>query len=101
VHLSKSAQSVLFFDGEGSPTQCGRRQQREDNTVAGLISLENFTLDEWFARFITQLIPHLFLRFTKSQSLWLREEVAEQDTVMFGVRDGIMRSCRSYEVRGN
>jgi hypothetical protein len=59
------------------PTQSRRRQQRENDTITGPVSLEHFTLDECLTRTTTQLLPHLFLGLTESQSLRLSKEIAK------------------------
>ena len=83
------------------PTKRSRRQQREHDAVARLVPLEHLALHQRLARAGSDLPPHFFLRLPEREGLGLCEEVREQDTVVLGVGDGVLRGSGRDEVCGD
>ena len=71
-------------------TQYLRCQQRENNAITRLISFKHLALHERFTCTLTKLLPHLFLRLAKCQSLRLGKEVGKKDPMVFTVVDGVV-----------
>ena len=79
-------------------TKRRRVQDREQNTVTGSIPREDLALHQRITGVRSQLLTDLFFSLTKSKRLRLSEEVGEEDTVMFGVCDGVVSGCGGEEV---
>lgn len=79
-------------------TQSRRSQKREHDTRTRPITCKHFTLHQNIWRPFTQLLPNLFLRLPKRQSLRLSEKVGKKDTMMFRIIDGIVRGSGSNKI---
>ena len=90
-------EDLVLVQRDESPKR-RRRQEREDDTVARAVALEDLGLHKRIRRVRPELLAHLFLSLTERERLGLREEVREQDSVVLRVRDRVVRRRRREEV---
>ena len=72
-----------MFVERNQGTQRRGRQRGEHDTVARLVTLKYLALHQNFASSRSQFGTNLFFRLSKRQSLWLREKVGQEDSVVF------------------
>ena len=82
-------------------TECSRRQQREDNTIARSVPFKHLTLHQRLGRVRAKFAPHLLLRLPERECLRLSEEVGEQDPVVVPFRQRVVRRRWREEVGGD
>ena len=75
-----------------------RGHLREEDAVAGTVAREDLRLDQCVRGVGAELLADLFFGLTEGQRLGLSEEVAQENAVVLGVRNRVMRRCGREEV---